>query len=153
MNQPIDYLSVSPHFELPFLFAGQAQKELFVNEAMARVDALLHPIAEGFASAPPAAALDGQCWFVSEGAAGDWRGRDGQLAIFTAGRWLFIRPCEAMLVFDRSARQYRQFNEEWVGLSAPALPTGGATVDTQARAAIGDILATLASFGIISRGT
>ena len=36
----------TPRWALPFLFAGQAQKEMFHNEALVRIDALVHGIAQ-----------------------------------------------------------------------------------------------------------
>ncbi|MET1113243.1 MAG: DUF2793 domain-containing protein, partial [Allosphingosinicella sp.] len=61
----------TPRFALPFILPGQAQKELFHNEALVRIDLALHPAVEGPpASAPPPAPAAGECWIVAPAAGG-----------------------------------------------------------------------------------
>lgn len=49
-------------FALPYLAPGQMQKELFHNEALLTIDALLCPVVEGEASAaPPSTPAIGGC--------------------------------------------------------------------------------------------
>jgi hypothetical protein len=36
MSDPLTFENSSPRFGLPFLYVGQAQKEFYVNEALAR---------------------------------------------------------------------------------------------------------------------
>ena len=55
----------SARLGLPFLAAGQAQKEVTHNEALALIDAGLSPAAETIGvTAPPSAPALGQCWIV-----------------------------------------------------------------------------------------
>ena len=57
---------MTPRFALPFILPGQAQKELFHNEALVRIDLALHPAVEGApAAAPPADPEEGRCWVVA----------------------------------------------------------------------------------------
>jgi hypothetical protein len=54
---------------LPFIMPGQAQKELYHNEALARIDMALHAAVEGQPLAtPPADPAVGQGWIVGGGA-------------------------------------------------------------------------------------
>ncbi len=63
MSDPIVFETATAKFELPLLFAGQAQKEFFVNEALSRADLLLHCAIEGETAAPPPAPQAGQVWW------------------------------------------------------------------------------------------
>jgi len=148
MPDPFTFDSASPRFELPFLFVGQAQKEAWVNEAHARIDALLHCAVEGTLAGPPAAPSDGQAWIVAPGATGAWVGKDGMVATRQGDNWIYIPASEGMRVFDRSTRQERLFTTAWQNPVAPATPTGGTTIDVEARAAIAQLIAALRVSGL-----
>jgi Protein of unknown function (DUF2793) len=129
--------------------AGQAQKEVFVNEAHARADMLLHPAIAGEASAPPTTPQDGVCWLVGPAATGAWAGREGQLAGRQAGNWLFAAPRDGLTVFDLSVGKIRRYANGWHAANAVAAPAGGTVIDTQARSAITGLIAALVAGGIL----
>lgn len=150
MSQPVTFQSTTPRFALPHLFPAQAQKEFIVNEAHARLDMLLHCAAEGEANDPPGTAADGETWIVGSAPTGAWSGHAGHLAGWQAGTWLFVAPPEGMRLFDRAAGQVASYDGEWRRAAAPQTATGGVTVDTQARAAIADLVQILRTAGILS---
>ena len=113
----------SARFSLPFILPGQAQKEVFHNEALLLADALLVPAAQTLGDdTPPGDPLPGQCWIVGEAPVAAWTGAAGALACWTVGGWRFIVPSEGMAVWVASlglvAR--RQSNEWVVGVVAAA---------------------------------
>jgi hypothetical protein len=153
MTDPFLFDSASPRFGLPLLFAGQAQKEAFVNEAHALTDALLHCAVEGEASAPPATPSDGTNWLVGAAATGDWAGQDGKLACRQAGNWLFVSPRDGLRVLDRATGQQRCYLATWRIAEDVLEPTGGSSVDAEARAAISQLIAALRESGILPAST
>ena len=150
MATPISFDSSSPRLALPLLFAGQAQKEVFVNAAHALIDALMHCAIEGTASAPPATPVDGQNWLVGTSATGDWAGQDGKIACRQGGNWLFVLPRDGMLILNRSNGQHMHFSGTWRMPNLPAAISGGSVSDTEARAAIADLISKLQIAGIFA---
>lgn len=150
MPDPISFTSASPRFGLPFLFAGQAQKEFFVNEALARLDALLHPSVLGESGSPPASPQDGDCWIVGSSPTDEWIDHAGDLACRQSGNWLFAEPQTGMRVHDIAAGQDAFFDGGWTRVPAIAAPSGGATQDVEARSAITALIAALVSAGILA---
>lgn len=156
---------------LPLLQAGQAQKEMSHNEALTRLDLAVHACAVTEPlDIPPAEPSVGACWIVGTDPTGDWATHAGALAGWTQGGWRFVAPREGMAVWIATSRTIARFSSDlgWIvgtlagarvlvdGLqvvgarrSAIADPTGGATIDAEARAAIGAVLNALREHGLI----
>lgn len=148
MSIPLEFAARSPRNDLPFLIVAQAQKEATVNEALARIDALLRPVVEGEAENPPAEPAEGAGWIVGAEAQGEWTGRDGALAFRIAGRWIYAHPWEGTVVFDRALGGLRHWSDGWQTVALPTIPTGGATIDTEARSAIAELIVQLRASGL-----
>jgi hypothetical protein len=148
MSDPFLFDTASPRFGLPLLFPGQAQKEAFVNEAHALVDALLHCAVEGEASAPPASPAEGTNWLVGEAPSGDWAGHAGDLACRQAGNWLFVTPRDGLRLLDRATGQQRLYSGGWQIPEIPGEPSGGSVVYSEARLTIVALLSALRVAGI-----
>ena len=131
------------------MLAGQAQKELFVNEMAARLDALLHGAIEAESAVPPASPSDGQAWLIASGASGEWSGKTGQIAARQTGNWLYFAPRDGLRLLNRATGQDIRFKGAWQVASRPAAPSGGATIDNEARTAISALLSSLTTAGII----
>lgn len=148
MPDAITFDSATPRLALPLLFAAQAQKEIFHNEALARIDALMHPVVQGEEAEPPNAPENGACWLVAPAAQGAWAGRAGMLAMWQFGQWLFAAPFPGMRIFDASMQQFAIFSNSWRKADPVEEPSGGVNVDSQARAAIEALISALRAAGI-----
>lgn len=114
------------------------------------MDCLLHSAIEAELAAPPATPLDGQAWLVASGASGDWAGQAGRIAARQSGNWLFVVPRDGMRVLNRATGQEMRFAGTWQVPARPAAPSGGTTIDSQARAAIAALITCLTQAGIIA---
>ncbi len=149
MTDPIIFNAETPRHGLPNLFPAQAQREFTVNEALARLDMLIHPSVEGEANVPPVSPADGATWTVGTSPVGDWTGHAGDLASWQAGNWIFASPGEGMTVFDQAAGTTARYDGGWQYAVSVASPVGGATEDTEARAAIAGLITALITAGIL----
>lgn len=161
----------SARLALPFIESGQAQKEVTHNEALALLDIAVQPDVEAVGvDVPPASPVAGQCWVVGTAPVGAWAGQAGRVAGWTDGGWRFLTVREGARVWDRSTSRYATRSagtwesgvvrgaklvvagKQVVAEQRPAIvdPAGGSSVDAQARAAIGAILAALRAHGLVA---
>jgi hypothetical protein len=160
----------SVRFALPLILPGQAQKEAFHNEALARLDAALHACVAGDPTDElPADPAPGESWVVESGAGGAWAGKAGNLATWTAGGWRFTAPVPGMTVWNIDAG----YRLHWTGTAwsqgewpvstlvidgqqvvGPRLetvpsPSGGKIIDAEARVAVDAIIGAIWTHGLI----
>lgn len=162
---------MTPRLALPLLQAGQAQKEALHNEALTVLDAIVAGAVESAgATVPPSAPLAGQVWIVGAAPSGGWTGQAGAVAVWTTGGWRFV-PAREGMVFRNKANgvQIQRGSAAWsegaitatsfviggdqvVGARLPGItaPSGGSTVDTEARGALAAIIVALRTHGLIS---
>ena len=119
---------------------------------------------------PPASASEGSSYIIGAAPTGAWAGKSGQLATMSASGWRFLAPIDGLSALVRSNRlRAEYFAGSWeIGVAraekveiggqqllssqgaAIMSPSGGTTVDTQARTAIDQMLAMLRSHGLIA---
>jgi len=164
-------MEMTPRLGLPLLVAGQIQKEIYHNEALALVDLLLAASVEAVpvSSPPPSPTIGTLYRIAATGASGAFAGQDGKLAGWSEGGWRFIAPVEGMRLIERGSGLELAFrdgawtsgslraNEVEIGgqkvlgaRQAPvANPTGGTVIDVQSRLALSQALAALRAHGLI----
>nr|WP_232367357.1 DUF2793 domain-containing protein [Altererythrobacter lutimaris] len=130
------------------MLPGQSQKEFFVNEALGILDGLWQVSVEGTVATPPSEPTVGECWIVASAATGEWIGEDSKLALWSESGWSFISPVQGMFVFDKSSSQFRRYDNGWNAADPASAPQGGSVIDVEARAAIGELVAALRTFGV-----
>jgi len=151
MTDPTSFISTTPNYSLPYLFAGQSQKEFFVNQAHMLLDTLVHTTIIGQSAVAPASPDDGDTWLIAASPSGDWTGQEGNIATFTGTGWLFIHPRVGMRAFDQQTGQTLLFDNNWQTAEAPSQPQSGATIDVEARQTIAEIISELRNLGIFAR--
>lgn len=164
-------MNQSNRFSLPYIEAGQAQKEVTHNAAIDAIDGLLHlALVSRAAAAPPINPAPGELWIVAAGAAGAWATHDHEVARWTGFGWSFRAPVEGMLAWVADEGVFTVFRGgAWSGPGWPAPgleiggrlvlgaepvaiapPSGGTMIDAEARAAIAALATALQGQGIIA---
>jgi hypothetical protein len=107
-------MTTTPHLGITLLETAQAQKEVTVNEALYRIDALLNTgaIARTLTT-PPASPASGDVYLIPTGATGAWSGKAGQITYFDQ-LWRFIVPrAGSLLAVQEDGRLYRFDGTNW----------------------------------------
>ena len=161
----------TPRLALPFLSQGQAQKETTHNEALQILDFVVAgAVVEPPRNDPPTSPAIGDCYIVGPSPTGAWAGWADAIAGYSAGGWRQIAPVPGMRLYVQATDQWACYRapgwdlgvvrgsklaidgQQVVGAQADSIgsPTGGSTIDAEARASIGQILAALRGHGLIA---
>jgi len=122
-------MSNSPHLQLPFLAAAQAQKHVSVNEALNALDAIVQlAVIEQNLAQPPASPGQGDRYIVAAGATGDWATHETQVASYNDGAWQFYQPQTGWIAWiEDEEKQYIFKNTMWQSLNAVTSSSGATT--------------------------
>lgn len=140
-------MATTPHLGLNLLEQSQAQKEITVNTALLRIDALLNTAAQTYGeSVPPSLPAEGEVHIVGNSATGAWSGHDRHIAYFEQV-WRFIVPNEgAMLWVADEDKHYVFDGSGWNEVASGGGGGGGGTyTNEEAQDAVGGILADTAT--------
>ncbi|OJY06405.1 MAG: ribonuclease III [Rhizobiales bacterium 63-22] len=134
----------TPNLRLPYILPSQAQKHVTHNEALRLIDAVLHlSVVSRRHTAPPETPAGGERYIVAPSAAGVWSGREGAVAAFIDGGWLFASPVSGWLAYIEDEAEIMVFDgAQWNAVTA--LPESlsvstlgvGATADAVNRLAV-----------------
>lgn len=132
----------TPILSLPLILPAQAQKHVTHNEALRLLDITVQlAVLDRDLSTPPLQPAEGDRYIIGPAPTGDWDGREGQIAAFWGGIWVFVAAGDGWhaRVLDESVTLCRQ-SGQWVpALQMPeTLPRLGiaATPDSTNRLAV-----------------
>jgi hypothetical protein len=110
-------MTTTANISITLLEAAQAQKEVTINEALKRVDALLNnAVLDRGLATPPGSPAEGDMYIVAPSATGAWASKDGQIAYFDQV-WKFIPPSAgSVLMVNDEATQYYHDGTGWRSL-------------------------------------
>lgn len=104
--------------KLPLLEAAQAQKHVTHNEALMRLDWVIHlSVISRTLATPPLTPVEGDRYLVPALPAGPWTGQMGSLAILQGGGWVFEAPRAGWRMWVEDEKKFLGFDgTEWLDL-------------------------------------
>lgn len=132
-------MTVTPNLGLTLVETAQGQKEVTVNEALCRIDALLNSgAADRDVNTPPGSPSAGDMYILGASPTGAWAGKAAHLAYFD-GVWRFITPNEGATVWVKDEDvHYTYDGSDWVAGSGGGGGGGGSSLTLTSTDAGGD---------------
>ena len=102
-------MSKTPHLQLPFVQQNQVQKEVTVNEALLKIDALLNTVAIDYLNIPPETIENGDLYIIGDSPEEAWSDYAGFYAFFYF-HWRFIKPGSQTRVWVSNHKSFYYFD-------------------------------------------
>jgi Protein of unknown function (DUF2793) len=139
-------------FALPHLHVAQAQKETTYNEALLRIDGLLHCAVQDELQSAPIATLaeSGKMWLIGGLPTGEWQGRAGMIAYWTGTAWRYFVPQPGQEIWHIGLAQvFRFINNDWQSAQSVLPATGGSVFDIEVRTQLEALIGELKTIGLL----
>ena len=113
----------TPHLSMDYLVPEQAQKHVTLNEALRRLDGLVHlSVISASRTSPPPNPSNGDRYLIAANALADWQGKDGQIAIYEDTAWRLLAPQTGWHCWNEAAEQVLVYSRnKWQTPEAAAL--------------------------------
>lgn len=110
----------TPNLKLPYILPSQAQKHVTHNEALRLLDAVVHlSVKSRTRTDAPGTPAGGDRYLVAAPALGSWIGKEGAIACFIDGGWLFVAPAVGWQAYVEDEAQLLVFDGvQWSGVSS-----------------------------------
>lgn len=120
---------------MPYIQPSQSQKHVTHNEALKVLDAIVQmSVADRDLNTPPSLPTNGDRYIVGAASAGEWVGKNNQIAVYTDNIWAFYPPQSGWLVWIQDeSKLYVWDGASWV-MAAPSNPAPLVGVNTSADA-------------------
>ncbi|MBW6421395.1 DUF2793 domain-containing protein [Rhizobium sp. XQZ8] len=106
---------------IPFILPSQAQKHVTHNEALLKLDALVHLTIVDELSAPPSAPAEGSSYLISATPTGIWTGKAGRIASWQDGHWSLAEPHRGWRAWFESLEKLKVFSDPgWRDIPLPS---------------------------------
>lgn len=131
-------MSATTHLGITLVEQSQSQKEVTVNTALTRIDALMNTGAKSRATAtPPGSPASGDLYIVGASPTGAWTGQAGALAYYDQ-LWKFIAPGAGMTLWVVDESLFYTYNgSSWLSDSLSKINAQSGTSYTIAASDLG----------------
>lgn len=93
-------MTLSNNLLFSFVEQSQSQKEVTVNEALAKIDATINRGAISIGSiTPPISPNEGDLYILGDSTTDDWLDHDKEIAYYFNGAWKFLAPNEGLTIW------------------------------------------------------